>query len=307
MIEDKIYITTSNGVYFIDEKNNEVKNILPTKKLFGIFKRKGYAFFGIAYHEFSGNVIAAFRQRSGTKKHNKPTTDILLYSIDPDTHDSEIITEIKDIHDVHQIAVKDDLVFITDCGKNRIPVYDLNSEDKITMINIGDIRDDINHVNALHIESDFLFIGLNNRGIKESEILRIAIQDCFDANHFQVDILGKATKIKLKDIYHSHDIEKLGEDLIVCSSHQGDIFRVSDSSLLLHSGNWARGLALYEDMVLVGSSEFAERDKRHKENIDGEIKIFNLEPPRKLLKTIKLEGAGQVNDILIVPQKDTGE
>jgi hypothetical protein len=75
---------------------------------------------------------------------------------------------------------------------------------------------------------------------------------------------------------------------------------VPDSQLLLHTGNWSRGLAVGKSTLWVGSSEQANRRNRHKESIDGEVRIYGLKPPYKLLKTLKLEAAGQVNDILVL-------
>jgi len=300
MITEKAYITCSNGVYYYTNEMDSPVRILSTKKFLGLFRRKGYCFFGIVHHEKSNRILVASRERHGTKKHGKPTTDMALYAIDMQTNNSKIIAHIQDVHDVHQMAIKDDLVFITDSGKNRIPVYDLNSKDKVTMINIGDKREDINHVNALHIFSEYLFVGLNNRGEKNSEILKISLKDCFGSDRYQVNALEKAEVLSLEDITHSHDIELYGEKFLVSCSHKGDVYTVPGSELLLHIGNWTRGLALGENTLWVGSSEQSNRKNRHKESIDGEVSIFDLMPPNKLLKKIKLVSAGQVNDILLL-------
>jgi hypothetical protein len=301
MINEKAYITSSNGVYYYTNDMDAPERILSTKKLFGIFRRKGYCFFGIDRHSRTNRIIVGSRERRGTKKHNKPTTDMALYAIDPNTNESKKIANILDVHDVHQIAIHDDLIFITDCGKNRVPVYDLNSKDRVTMINIGEERDDINHVNALFISEGFLFVGLNNRGVKNSEILKIAIKDCFDSNRFQVNALDKAEVLSLEGITHSHDIELYGEKFLVSCSHKGDVYKVPGSELLLHVGNWSRAIAVGKHTLWVGSSEQAERKDRHNEDIDGVVKIYDLKPPYKLVKEIYLRSAGQVNDILLIP------
>jgi hypothetical protein len=280
--------------------------ILKIKKLFGLFRRKGYCFFGIDYHKRTNRIIVASRERFSIKKHNKPTSDMALYAIDIKNNESKLIAHIQDVHDVHQIAIKDDLVFITDSGKNRVPVYDLVSKDKVTIINIGEKRDDINHINALYIYDDFLFIGLNNRGEKNSEILKVSLADCFDSNRFQVNALEKSEILALEGVTHSHDIELFGEKFLVSCSHKGDVYTVPGNQLLLHTGNWTRGLAVGFNTLWVGSSEQANRRNRHKESIDGEVKIYDLKPPYKILKKMKLKAAGQVNDIFVLKDNNHG-
>jgi len=97
-----------------------------------------------------------------------------------------------------------------------------------------------------------------------------------------------------------------GDKFLVSCSHKGDVYTVPDNKLLIHTGNWSRGLAIGNGTLWVGSSEQADRKNRHKESIDGEVKIYDIKAPHKLVKTLKLKAAGQVNDIYVLTSKNHG-
>lgn len=299
MNRNKVFITTSNGVYRIDPRTGEVRLALPRRRGWWIFRRGGMGFFGIDFHEKSGRVIAASRERLGTPKKGKPTTDMKLYAIDPDSLRSEEIAEIRDVHDVHQIAITGDTVFLTDCGLNRVPVYDLIAGEIVTTINIGTEREDINHVNAVHAGDDELLIGLNNRGERPAEIIRLDMGSLEDPPDV-IPARKEGEVIELDGIRHTHDIEPAGERLLVCSSFEGIVYDAARGEKLFHVQDWTRGIAVGDSELWVGSSEMADRSKRHREDLDGAVHVFEADEPWRLIRSYQLEGAGQVNDIILV-------
>lgn len=116
MTKEKAYITCSNGVYFISDELEFPERILKTPKRLGLFRKKGYSFFGIDFHKKSNRVIVASRERAGTKKHNKPTTDMFLYAIDIASNKTQKIAVIYDVHDVHP-KIFNRVKFLMQCNR----------------------------------------------------------------------------------------------------------------------------------------------------------------------------------------------
>jgi DNA-binding beta-propeller fold protein YncE len=293
----KAFITTSNGVFRIDPDTRAARKVLDRRKGFWPLRRGGKGYFGIDFHKPSGRIVVASRERLGTRRKNKPSTDMRLYAIDPDNLESEMIAEIRDVHDVHQIAISGDTLYITDCGMNRVVVYDIANAETIATINIGHVRDDINHVNAVLAIGGELLIGLNNRGQRAAEIIRV---DPGKIGFGEINTLDIGSSEALDGIMHTHDIEPAGDTLLVCSSFEGNIYDARTGSMLFHVHDWARGLAVDDETVWVGSSALADRKRRHREDLDGEVTRISRRPGWKRLESYPLPSAGQVNDIILI-------
>jgi hypothetical protein len=298
MSDQKAFITTSNGVFRIDPDSGSTQKVLDRRKGFWPIRRGGKGFFGIDFHPGSRKIIVASRERLGTRRKTKPTTDLRLYAIDPQTLQSSVIADIRDVHDVHQIAISGDVVFLTDCGLNRVQAYDLNKSEIVAIINIGHVRDDINHVNALYIDEEHLMIGLNNRGVRPAEIVRIPLGKCLNPQPLNSMEIGKSTI--LDGIMHTHDLEPADGRLMVCSSFEGNVYDALTGRKLFHVHDWTRGLAIGKEEIWIGSSALADRKRRHREDLDGEVHLFTPRPPWELIRTYQLRSAGQVNDIILV-------
>ena len=291
-----IYITTSNGVYALDVDSGKSQCILGNKHTAGLFKKKARGYFGITFHENSGKIIVASREKLGTKKHDKPTTDTKLHAIDPITFKHELITTILDVHDVHQITSSEQFIYLSDTGKNRVIVYDMETDKTHCIINIGKQRNDINHINALRIMDKTLLIGLNNRG-RESAILSLDITDITKHKNSEFDALESGSVKNTKNVSNSHDLEPYNDTILCCSSHDGKVIDTSDAKVIISEENWVRGMTIKQDVLWVGASMFATRKKRHSKALDGAVHKYNL-ADYSLIESYKLNESGQINDMI---------
>jgi hypothetical protein len=293
-----LFITTSNGIYTLDTESGESECILSNKHTPGFFKKKARGYFGITFHEKTGKVIVASREKLGTKRHNKPTTDTKLHAIDPATLEVKLIATVLDTHDVHQVTADGDLIYITDTGKNRVVVYDLDKQAIAKIINVGAVRDDINHINAVLIHNGELLVGLNNRG-EESEILHVNINDIFATDDLEIDAKDIGTVRAISGVTHSHDLEICGDMLVCCSSHNGQVINTETAEVLIKENLWVRGLAANESYIWAGESFITTRKQRHKKSIDGTIHKYRLDDYSSV-DSYTLTNSGQVNDLIYV-------
>lgn len=298
-----IFITTSNGVYRLPtEATHEdltPKVVMQKKTSFWPFSKGDFGFFGVAHWATANMVLVAARTDLGTPKVDKKATDTRLYAMDPNSLQTELFAEIKDIHDVHQICIHQDNCFLTDTGKNRVHVYDLNRKEVTHLLNVGDERDDINHINAVSVVEDHLLVGLNNRGHSEAAILKIPLKRVLDA-HQRVSSEQDGETMTLAGLFHTHDIEPLEQGLLVCSSHTGEVFRVGQTQALLKANDWVRGLVATKEGLWVGASPLADRSERHREDLDGQVYLYTSQAPWTKKRSVFLKGCGQVNDLIEV-------
>lgn len=291
-----IFITTSNGVFRLGAEDPAAQLVLARRRGFWLLRRGSGGFFGIAPHPDGDSCLAVSRERLGTVRRGKPWTDARLYRIWPDAQRSpRPVADLKDIHDVHQIATSGRLVLLTDTGLNRLRVHDLDTG-RSWNLDVGPERTDINHLNALHAGIGQVLVGLNNRGAKPAEILTLDLA-LVAAPPAGADALQLGQVEALGRQLHTHDIEPFGDDFLYCASHDGRVHRRSTLQAILHCGDWARGLAVNADGLWVGASALADRSSRHREDLDGQVHLYDPES-LELKRSWQLTGAGQVNDIL---------
>jgi len=258
--------------------------------------KKASGYFGITFHEQTSKVIVASREKLGTKKHDKPSTDTKLHAIDPVSFEHKHIATIMDVHDVHQISSDEQFIYLSDTGKNRIIVFDMDVGQTHCIINIGDERADINHINALRILDKTLLIGLNNRG-RESAILSLDISSINQHKNTEFDALELGTVKNTQNVSNSHDLEPYNDTILCCSSHDGRVIDTRDAKVLISEENWVRGMTINQNTLWVGASMFATRRKRHSKALDGSIHKYNLDD-YSLLESYKLNESGQINDMI---------
>ncbi|MDH5751072.1 MAG: hypothetical protein OEZ59_01470 [Deltaproteobacteria bacterium] len=287
-----IYITTSNGVLSYDHQADKCTMLVSPAESQG--------FFGLDFHQSSGTIIAACRRNLRfTFRQKKHGSDVMLYRIDPSDGTARELGPVYKVFDVHQIAIHGDTVFLTDTTLNRVHVFDLASRRTTGMLNIGPRRKDINHVNAVLVRDGELLVGLNNRGEKDSEVLSIPLDLALSPPRGKVDILKLGRIRAMRGVVHSHDLEPYENGLIGCASHDGFVFRMETSEPFIRTEGWVRGLAETPEGLWVGTSRIATRAERHKGELDGRIMLFSHgeAEPRK---TVPLEGAGQICDLISV-------
>jgi hypothetical protein len=295
-----LYISTSNGIYQMDEE--ERKPTLIFSKKWGALSPKKTAgrFFGICHDPDSNNIIFTTRERFRLFKYNKPTTHARLYEMNPTTHEYKTIGTISDIHDVHQIDCVKNCVITTDTGKNRLLVFDKSRKKVVQKIQLGRKRADIHHINALLIKDNKLKIGLNNRGNNDSQILTLDLS-LINNGDKKFDAFEKGELFTIDGVVHSHDLEVCHNKILCCSSKEGTVVNTNSSEILIEQDKWARGLTCTKNYLWLGESVYAKRSERHKTNLSGAIKKYSLDD-FTLLESITMEGAGQVNDIIHLPR-----
>jgi len=292
-----LFITTSNGVLRVDSDTHQISVVMTNKHTPGFFKKKASGYFGICFNSISNKIIVASREKLRTEKLDKPTTDTKLHEIDPVTLSHITIATIHDVHDVHQIDCQNNFVYLTDTGKNRIPVYSLDKKKITTTLNIGEQRTDINHVNAVTCYDDRLNIGLNNRGHKESEILSLPLSLIETTSRDNI-LVDKIADIKaVPGVHHSHDLEPYQDFFLMCASHDGLLIRSDTGQAITEIGDWTRGIAISDKEIWVSASQYAKRSKRHSNKLDGYL--YRIDKNNyKILEKIVIPNAGQMNDLI---------
>lgn len=292
-----LFITTSNGVLRVNRDTHQVSVVMTNKHTPGFFKKKARGYFGICFNSISNKIIVASRERLGTKILDKPTTDTKLHEIDPVTLSHNTFATIHDVHDVHQIDCQNNFIYLTDTGKNRIPVYSLEQGRITTILNISEQRTDINHVNAVTCYDGKLNIGLNNRGHKESEILSLPLSTIESTTKDEMLIDTIADIKAIPGVHHSHDLEPYQDFFLMCASHDGLLIRSDTGQAITEIGDWTRGIAISDKEIWVSASQYAKRSKRHSNKLDGYL--YRIDKNYfEILEKIVIPNAGQMNDLI---------
>ena len=292
-----LFITTSNGVLRVNRDTHQVSVVMTNKHTPGFFKKKARGYFGICFNSISNKIIVASRERLGTKILDKPTTDTKLHEIDPVTLSHNTFATIHDVHDVHQIDCQNNFIYLTDTGKNRIPVYSLEQGRITTILNISEQRTDINHVNAVTCYDGRLNIGLNNRGHKESEILSLPLSTIESTTKDEMLIDTIADIKAIPGVHHSHDLEPYQDFFLMCASHDGLLIRSDTGQAITEIGDWTRGIAISDKEIWVSASQYAKRSKRHSNKLDGYL--YRIDKNYfEILEKIVIPNAGQMNDLI---------
>lgn len=289
-----IFTATSNGVYLADAENSRMVGKVSIARSLEIF--------GICWSDYLGKPLFASRNRSWLYPIKKKSPSCNLYTISEGPEYTPIlVARVRNVHDVHQIAACGSFVYLTDTTRNRIVVYNVEKGKTVSTIDIGDERKDINHVNALCVDKNFLLVGLNNRGNKDAQILKINLDRLDDSRKNQRgDLIGES--IELPNRVHTHDILPYKDDYLVSASHDGIIFKAKSNMDCVAGGGWVRGLAKTGNTLWAGESKKAERNMRHSSELSGAVNIYDGDTFERI-GSIELPGAGQVNDLLFVDDK----
>lgn len=293
-----LYITASTGVFCYDDATSKVTQVMSNKYRGGFFSKKSHGFFGICLDK-NDNIIVASREKLGTPKAGKPTTDAGLHCINPATNSFHTIGYVKDVHDVHQVDIHEDIAYLTDTGKNRLVGFNLVTGNVSNIVNFGQVREDVHHINAVTVHGDQMLVGLNNRGINASEILQLPLSVI--SKNTNIDDAFKLTSdiISLSPYTNTHDIEPYNGGFLVCSSHDSVVIDSLTLKPVIKSENWVRGISHDNTYTWVGQSHYAKRSKRHSTSLDGTVLKINT----KTMTTediITIPGTGQINDLQYV-------
>ncbi len=203
----------------------------------------------------------------------------------------------------HQIlCATDGRVICTNTGRNSIVAVDPARPNVYHEVRISDARWDRwdpagdegsgDHLNSVFQRGDRLY-AIAHRHSRGSRLVTMSYPDL---NLLSVDPIGELTGL------HNVWIGDDGNGL-TCASHQGGLADVRSGAIVWSSGEnvYTRGLAISDDLILVGESAYASRDMR-RVSISG-LWIVN----RHTLKTenyICLGPFGGVHEVRIVDRPD---
>lgn len=271
-----IIVTSPNGVFKVNEKNSEVEKILNGN------------FFGIDICANKLYLAKRIGRNCGT------------YVCECDISDNFKINNeyIFVVEDVHQIFVNKYGIILTDTACNSVVSKHFISDNSPTRQYIDNNQliedpyhiEDVNHVNALCMDEEGTFyIGLNNKGIYESQIIKDFVDESLDE------------LITLKGVYHSHDLEPYKNDILISASHQGFIYSLNNKEPLFYTDkdSWVRGLCVSDEGVWVGYSAVSPRTSRQDPTLKNSINLFSHND-FKHIKQIEIKGAGQICDMVYI-------
>lgn len=295
-----LFITTSRGVYNYNFRNNKITQIISNWNK-GFFKRPSKGFFGIFLDKSKNELIFASREKLSKEIIYEKSTDTIIYFYNIFKKQITRKIVVKNLFDIHQITFFKKFLFLTETGKNRVQILNTISKKIEFFINIGEIRDDVNHINAISIDKNYLYIGLNNghekNVFKNAQIIKISIDQLFKLKSF--DALNNDNVINLHGVYHTHDIEKFNDDYLISSSNLGKIYSYNQQKFIIDINPWTRGITHSFDRIFIGKSKIGKRKLRHSRYYDGEIVILD-KSNFNLIKKILIPKIGQLNDIVFV-------
>ena len=293
-----LFITTSRGVYNYNLINDNITQLISNWNK-GFLKKPSKGYFGIFLNKSHNELIFASREKLSTDFSFEKSTDCIVYFYN--LFKKKIIKKIivKNIFDLHQITLYKNFIFLTETGKNRVQILNSLSGKIEFFINIGNIRDDVNHINAIHIDKKFLYIGLNNghskNEFKNAQIIKIPMDQLLKSKSF--DALNRNYLINLDGVYHTHDFEEFDGDYLISSSNLGKIYSLNKKKFIMDVNPWARGIAIGTNQIFIGKSGIGKRKLRHSRYYDGEINILN-KYNFNLIKKIVIPKIGQLNDFV---------
>lgn len=212
---------------------------------------------------------------------------------------SDLREELRAIPpEIHQIDWLGDALLTTDTSNNRLTSYEFRNG-KLTRprhyypagrLKNGRQSDNYRHINSVYCDNTRIFVVCHNdtrRTGRPSEIMIL--------NHaFQVQ-----TTIVLEGGC-AHNVIPFRDSFIYCDSLGG---AVDLAGTKIAVGNFPRGVAMNNDSVLVGTSEFANRDNRDFTN--SRIHVICIHRKR-ILGELTIPQMGSIYEIRLVNPDDSG-
>jgi hypothetical protein len=303
MLQELLYITTSNYLFCYDVNNAKLTKIAIHVSATQDFDGNGA--FGIDYWKNGRKIVIALRRNLiySTLPKGKYSSDVSLLFLDVGSPASTESVDITDVLDVHQIAVFGDTVFIIESSRNRVVLYNLISNSVSKYIKIGNNARDENHLHSIHVDESKIYIVYGNCCRSKLDYGGVVILDTETVLKHDGDVPGLlyGSVVKIPNYYFTHDIEPFGEDFLICGSHSGDVFSYKTNNSLFNTAGWCRGIALSKKGIWVGNSPMSDLENRSKG--DGEIILFSYDTYKEIFK-LKLYGSGQVYDLFLWAGED---
>lgn len=272
----KFLIATSKSIFLYS--NNEISKLLD-----------GGVFFGLT--QLKDQYIALNRNNfDGTGGGNPNGINSLDFFNSEFKHIGGV--ELGFIKDGHQIyADENEDLIITNTGLNMLTK--ISQDGKIlNLIPNPEHGKDVHHYNSISKYKNTWMVNQHRskEGLDDGGVM------LFNENWTKIDYIpiGK----------HVHNCKGCDGFIWVTKSYDGKLVRVNMSDINdrveydISPGHLTRGIIIAHEYLLVGLSEFDNRDNRHK-NKTGRVKVYKY-PEIKYLDTIEIPDCGQVNDILLV-------
>jgi hypothetical protein len=188
---------------------------------------------------------------------------------------------------VHQIDVVDDRLLVCDSYRNELVVLDRRGGLRRRVHPLGRLssgRDSANygHLNSVHAVEDRVYVLAHNETYKtgrRSEILvldreRLTVRD-------RIPDVGAC----------AHNVVARDGLFLVCDSLGGAL--TNHGRVVFKPSTFTRGLAVGDDLVLLGGSVYSERGVR----LAADVFVYVLDRRFEHLGTLTIKDAGQVHDI----------
>lgn len=238
-------------------------------------------YYGIGYSDEALFVGARHGFVADKEDRSREDGSILVY--DYDLQLREVLKAPFPLRDIHQIAFHAGRLWVACSYDDLIAIYDGRHWERWYPALQDDAQPDRYHFNSIFFDGDELYLLAHQYGPS-------AAWRC-DARTLTV-----LEKIPLGE--KAHNLWKLAGVLHACSSGSGAI--ESAGGWRLSVGAFPRGVAITEDLILVGLSEVAERQRRGLTT--GSVRVFDRE--WNLLRDIRLPGHGLVLEIRLPGRRD---
>lgn len=222
--------------------------------------------------------------RNNTKKHvltKKSNGIILVYDFN-----FTLIETLKPdfpLHEIHEILWHEGKLYITNTAYDMIAIYDGTIWQQWYPLGKNKGRkQDISHFNSISIYNDILYILAHNFGSSSVHIFSLQTKERIDT-------------IQLGSLAHNMWLDR--NDVYVCNSNEGTI--TSNKGFVKHIAEWPRGIALYKDVNVVGSSALGGHGARHGLH-NAHIYVYDKEWNTKGFAL--LQGESQVYEVFPIAQ-----
>ena len=185
---------------------------------------------------------------------------------------------------VHQIDFYDNLIYVVDTLNNRIISIDRSGKRTNYFPNrkIKTARNN-NHFNSIFITEKFIYLCAHNGTLKPK-------------TYSKIYVLNKSNMKKHEIIQtnagNAHNIIPKDGEILYCDSMAGEL--ICEKNIVFKDSKYLmRGLAITDNHILAGGSQFARREERAA--TDGAV--FVLDKNYNHITTIELKSIGQVYEI----------
>lgn len=256
----KVLVTTSQSLLLVDTESGEYRSL----------DRDRGPYFGMSCHN---DVLYAVARNGG----NDGGLDMILM-LDSKLALCGTIDMPGRHNDIHEIAWCNDQLWVTFTAANAVGIL---SDGRWEWWHPqGEQEKDIFHFNSFLFESDRVWVLAHNYG--DSELFAFSYEDKRLLERRKVGVCA-------------HNIRRVGEELLLCSSREGLL--LGTCGFRLSTGGWPRGLLVADGVRCVGISELSHRSERGLTT--GAVQVYD--GSWRLQKTITFPGEGNVHEVLLLP------